>query len=274
MAFGGENAESYYDDGLTAAMKGDIKQAVTCFKKAIELDGQYLTAYHQLGKCYLRLGNGAKAVEMLRPVVDRKPNQIPVRVDLGHALLRLGKVEEARQEFADLLNLDANNVRVHLGLAQVCFSESRWAQAVAHAEAALAQSESNVAALYLLGRAAKLAGDSLRSDEILRQADALLEKSAELTPDQPESHYLRGEVSFSREQFSTAIECYRLAEDRTEPDRLYSAFGENFVLADVHLKQALCYRRLGKKDRAAEMAKQVLAVDPNHKLAQSLVEPE
>ena len=64
-AFGGDNAESYYDDGLTASMKGDLERAITCFEKAIHLDRSLAAAYHQIAKCYLRLGLGRRAVDDL-----------------------------------------------------------------------------------------------------------------------------------------------------------------------------------------------------------------
>ena len=35
MVFGGETADSYYDEGVTASMKGDVAQAVRHFKKAL-----------------------------------------------------------------------------------------------------------------------------------------------------------------------------------------------------------------------------------------------
>ncbi|HNT87522.1 MAG TPA: tetratricopeptide repeat protein, partial [Candidatus Hydrogenedentes bacterium] len=61
MAFGGESAESYYDEGLTAAMKGDVEQAIALFKQAVQLDSSFLAAFHQLARCYLRTGQSEKA---------------------------------------------------------------------------------------------------------------------------------------------------------------------------------------------------------------------
>ncbi len=37
MAFGGDDAESYYDEGLTASMRGDLVRAVQNFEKTIHL---------------------------------------------------------------------------------------------------------------------------------------------------------------------------------------------------------------------------------------------
>ena len=271
MTFGGEDAESYYDEGRTAAMRGDMARAVECFQKAIRLDRSFLAAYQQLAKCYLRQGDAGRAAQILKAVVTQKPDQIPPRLDFGFALMAMGRRDEARQQFTQIVALDPGNARAHLGLAQTAFDQGNWSGVLSHAEAALAQGGANFAALFLLGRAAKLAGDSARGDDVLKRADKLLEKSTESSPDQPEGHYLRGEVSFARDQFSSALEHYRAAEDRAQPNRLYSAFGESFSLTDVLMKQALCYQRLGKADQAAQIARRVLEMDPGHKLAQSLV---
>ena len=277
MAFGGDNAESYYDEGLTAGMKGDIARAVQCFEKAIRLDNTFSAAYHQLGKAYLRAGQAAQAVDLLQQVVSRRPEQIPPRLDLGYACLLLNKTKEAREQFEQILAIEPLSPRAQLGLAQVNFCEANWLAAMEQARAALASGGKNFSALFLLGRAAKLAGDTELAKTTLESADKLLEKSIELNPDQPEGHYLRGEVCFVRDQYSSAMENYRAADDRTDaknPDRSYSAFGENFTQLDIMAKLGLCYQRLGKMDRARELGEQIVKRDPNHRIGRSLTEAD
>lgn len=277
MAFGGENAESYYDDGLTASKKGDLKKAIDCFERAIRLDSSYAVAYHQLGKCYMRLGQAQRAVDILLQVVRKRPNLGPARLDLGIALLAAGNTRSARKEFEQLHNLDPSNARALLGLAQCAFNEGDWHTALGQARAALSIGGSNFAALYLAGRAARLAGDETTAKESLDAAERVLQKSIEIQPDQPESHFLRGELNFVRGQLASALEHYRAADDRTDssaPDKVYLAFGEIFTQLDIWAKLGLCYQRLGKQDRAKEMGKRILARDPEHRLGKALAELE
>jgi tetratricopeptide (TPR) repeat protein len=198
-------------------------------------------------------------------------------LDLGIALLAAGNTRAARKEFEQLYSLDPSNARALLGLAQCAFNDGDWNSALRQARAALSIGGSNFSALYLAGRAARLSGDEATSKESLDGAERVLQKSIELQPDQPESHFLRGEVSFVRGQLASALEHYRAADDRTDgnnPDRVYIAFGEIFTQLDIWAKLGLCYQRLGKHDRAMEMGKRILARDPVHKLGKALAEIE
>lgn len=270
MAFGGNTPESYYDEGLTASMKGDVEQAVSFFKQAVQLDNSFLPAFHQLARCYIRIGQAGKAADLLRQVLVLKPKQVPPRVDLGFALLDLGHGGEARKHFMDALAMKPNEARAHLGLARCSFDEGQWEAAVELAREALTAGGANFSVLFLLGRAARLAGMLEDAAEALNRADALLEKSIETNPEAPEGYYLRGEVHFSREDFSRALEFYRSAEDRSGPGKRYSAYGENFTRLDVLAKRGLCLQRLGRIENARELGRQIVAADSGHRLGQAL----
>ena len=73
MPFGGENAESYYDEGLTSAMKGDMDAALEHFSKALKMDPSLSAAEYQIGRCQLRLGQAQKAVQTLTSVLTKMP---------------------------------------------------------------------------------------------------------------------------------------------------------------------------------------------------------
>lgn len=157
-----------------------------------------------------------------------------------------------------------------LGLAEVGFLEGDWASAVERAQNAVALGGSGFAALFLLGRAARLAGNRSLSDTSLENADKLAVKAVESNQTGPEGHFLRGEVAFAQEKFVDALEHFRRAEEHAEADRVYTAYGENFSRADTLCKQGLCFQRLGKNDRARELGESILRIDPNHRLGQAL----
>ncbi len=272
--FGGENAESYYDEGLTASVKGDLDKAVQCFEKALELDPQMSAAAHQLAKCAMRVGDWARAVHLLTQVIRSRPKLIPPRLDLGTALLEMNQPDRARGVFKEVLEAEPTNARALLGFAQIEFAQGNWQGATAFAERSLAVSGPSFPGLFLLGRAARLCGNLAASNDALNQADALIQKSIEASPDQPEPYFLRGEVFFAKEDFPNAIDCYRAAETRAEYGKVYGAYGETFTVRDVLAKLGMCYHRLGRNDRARELGARVLAIDPRDRVGQFLSQLE
>jgi tetratricopeptide (TPR) repeat protein len=189
---------------------------------------------------------------------------------LGHALIQLNRLDAARQQYSSVLSEEPTNVKAMIGLALADFHEGNWAAALAQAQAAQVNSGENFTVLFTLGRAAKLAGDAPLATRMLEKADKVIEKYLEMNPGKPEGHYLRGEVAYVQDNFASALEYYRAAEDVAKPGRMYLAYGENFSLADVLAKQGVCLQRLDKPDKARELGKRVLDLDPNHKLGQAL----
>ena len=272
MPFGGEDAESYYDDGLTALMKGDVERAVELLKRAIKLQRSMVAAHHQLARCYIRLGQYQRAGDILSQIVSNKPRMLAARLDYGQVLLNLAHIDRAREQFVYVLEAQETNGRAQMGMAQACFAEGNWEGAVSLAQGARALMGANFAVLYLLGRAARLAGSKMMAEEALQEAGSLIEKSVELSPESPEGHYLRGEVCFAQERYASALDHFRAAEERVEPDRHYTAFGENFARIDTMVKRGLCLQRLGGIDAAREMGQRIVALDPSHKLGKALSE--
>jgi len=271
-AFGGDNAESFYDEGLTASMKGDMKSAISYFQKAARADSTMATAYHQLGKCYARMGDPKKALGFLSEVVKKRPKLVTARLDLAGILVQLNQVDAARQHYQSLLQLNASNGKALLGLARADFQEGHWNEALAHAQAAQVHGGASFASTFMLAKAAKLSGDSALAQRNLEKADKLVEKYQELNAEKPEGHYLRGEVAFVREDFTAALGHYRAAEETAQAERVYQAYGETFSLVDILAKQGLCLQRVHEKALAREIGERIGQLDPNHALGRALRE--
>ena len=270
MAFGGENPESYYDEGLTASMKGELELAIEHFERAVRLDSSYSAAYHQLGKCYLRLGDAQKAATLLHQVATAKPRQVSVRVDLGYAFLNLGKVGDARRLFQGVIDKRPDSARAHLGMAHCVFAEGQCAAAANLAQAVVAQGNANFAAFFLVGRAAKRAKMDTVYFEAFKRAGSLIEKSIETSPEQPEGYYLRGEVRYHEDNFLEALENYQKAQQYVDGSRHYSSFGEHFTAVDLLARTGMCLKKLGREDAVREVVGQLGKVAPGHAVISEL----
>ncbi len=158
----------------TQRTKGDA-EAVPFFKRAIDLDPNFATAYGGLAVAYANLGqaslsaeNATKAYDLRDRVSDREKYRISafynVQVtgeleqasqayavwaqsyprdavphgNLGDIYLKLGQYEKSYAETTEALNLNANSVTSYINLATACLALNRTDEA----KAAVAQAQS------------------------------------------------------------------------------------------------------------------------------------
>lgn len=266
MVFGGETAESYYDEGVTASMRGDYARAVQHFEKALQLDPHHVASYHQLGKCKVRLGDLQQAVECFNRVIKARPDPLPPRIDLGFALLEGGNPKRAAAVFDEVAAMNPENAKAQLGLGACAFAEGEWQRALTLATVAVNLGGASFSALYLQARAARLANRPDLARDAFDQADALLEKSIESNPESPEGYFLRGELLFAREDFAKALDALQAAETRMQPDAHYYSYGEHFDLVTVLEKRGMCLLRLDRLGDAREIGLDIQKMKPESRI--------
>ena len=270
MVFGGETADSYYDEGVTATMRGDVPAATRHFEKALQLDPYHVASCHQLGKCKVRQGKFQEAVECFYRALKARPNPLPPRLDLGFALLEGGNGARAAEVFQEVLAARPDNARALLGLGCCAFEKGEWDLALTLATQAVTNGGANFASLYLQARAAQLVGLHDVALTAFEQADELLTPSIESSPDQPESFYLRGELYFARKNFIAALEAFQGAQSGMDPAAHYYSYGEHFELADVLERRGMCLLRLDRYADARELATDILALRPKSRIGAML----
>lgn len=267
MVFGGETAESYYDEGVTASMRGDVAIAVQHFEKALQLDPYYVACHHQLGRCKVRLGKLREAVDCFYRVIKARPNLIPPRLDLAFALLEGGNAKRAADTFDEVAMVKPDNAKAMQGLGACAFAQGEWGRACALATQAVNLGGASFSALYLQARAARLAGQPDVAMPAFDQADALLERSIESNPESPEPYYLRGELNFARLNFAAALDAYQAAENRMSDGVHYYSYGEHFELVNLLEKRGMCLLRLERVAEAREIGMEILQRKPDSRVA-------
>ncbi len=186
MPFGGENAESYYDEGLTAAMKGETEAAMAHFQKALQMDPSLNAAAFQIGRCQLRLGKAPSAVQTLAGLLTKVPRMTAARTELAYAHLMMNHTDNARKLFAEALDEKPDQPAAVLGLGYCAFQQAQWDTAMALADRVMGGSGAErFEALYLSGRAAHMLNLRDFAMSRLQAADELLNQMIETSPDSP-----------------------------------------------------------------------------------------
>jgi Tfp pilus assembly protein PilF len=156
----------------------------------------------------LRAGNLDRAVEMFRLAVAARPDAPHLHKDLAYTLLKTGEREEARDQFAEALRIDAKDEQSSLEYGFLCFETKRPIEA----------------------RRIFLRWKSLGSESTSRTAAAAFENI-----DRPLREGIerwKAAVAAAPDQWTAHEELARLAEERDELD-----------LASDHYQAALRLRR-------------------------------
>jgi len=104
--------------GRTYLSVGKLNEAVECFERALEIDGNFRLAMLNLAKSYMIQDRTAEALDVYLEYVKRYPNDDKALIDLAHVYLRLEKLDEAREIIDKSLSLkpDSPNANHTLGI--------------------------------------------------------------------------------------------------------------------------------------------------------------
>ncbi|MCK5558686.1 MAG: tetratricopeptide repeat protein [Candidatus Hydrogenedentes bacterium] len=261
-----------FDQGITAGMRGDTDKAIESFRKVVELDRDYVPALYHLGKAYLKKGDFAAATNTLTSAANKRPYQASIHIDLAQAYLCQNELQQAHTEYTKALALDEGNTKAITGLAQVYLKREEWERAASHAKLVLLNSPMNFAALFIFGVANHRLEHIVEAREALGKASDIANEFINLKPDQVEGHYLLGEINRRQDMLDKAAESYELAEKNAGDALIFFAFGLTFSFTDLQSRLGLCYKLLGKVDKAREMGKKILEREPDNESGRDLMQ--
>jgi Tfp pilus assembly protein PilF len=126
------DSEVSFNSGLTHLRENRPELALELFKKAIKEDSRNSYAYKGLGLTYAKLGRFSEAVSAFRKALELNPYYVDVRNDLGSALVLSGKRAEGKAEFLAAFN-DPTNPTPEISarnLGQAYFEEKNYREAL------------------------------------------------------------------------------------------------------------------------------------------------
>jgi tetratricopeptide (TPR) repeat protein len=275
-----ENAEAYraYGRGAYFLVRKQWKEAETEFQKAIELDGDFGSAWFLLGSAYAGQGNPSKALEcfskaqsLMRAKGDEKGVAM-VLTDTGRLATVLGLYDEAMRNFEQSLAL-TKKLRYEPSaitldnIGEVYRLQDRHDEAMKYYRQSLAISrrlgdERNAAAaLYSMGL---VYGKQGRYSEAMNSLEQVLAIGRKLDDKLTIAHALTsmGSVHFFKSRYGDALKCYEesLATTRQIGDERLTA-GTLALMATVYAQTKEVARALATAREAAELAHKLRLVD-------------
>ncbi len=115
----GKIANLHNDLGQAYTAVGLLAQAITEYRKALELCPTFVDIRTRLGTTLRDAGKLAAAIEELTAVRDTAPDYLPGRVNLGVTLWQAKRIDEAKAEWEHVLAKDPDNRSATLYLSMV-----------------------------------------------------------------------------------------------------------------------------------------------------------
>jgi tetratricopeptide (TPR) repeat protein len=112
-----KRARGPYNSGLDLAERGSYLDAVTEFKRAVDLDPEFAEAIYNLGVTYQKLNAHDKAVEQLELAIDLRPKNADYVYALGNSYFHQQQYDRAVREFDRAVELNAIHLKAQYSLA-------------------------------------------------------------------------------------------------------------------------------------------------------------
>lgn len=225
-----------------AIAENNYKEALTLFRRAVEIDSGCFQCTYNLGRSLLETGSLDEAVEVFSKLTKSKPDYAAALFGLADAFGMKENYTEAVPIYTKGLEIDEKDAISHCNLAISLHKIKKYEQALQHFDSAIKYNPNLVeaynnkgASLFALGRYK----DALKN---LQKADSLKPNSAEILNNIGTVFDVLGKKKQAHEYFLEAV--------RLQPDYKFGIYN-----------LALSYLDRGDRDAAQQQLKSLESID-------------
>ena len=197
------DAQAWCALGVVHGMLGMFQESITCCRRAVTLQPDYIDAHINQGISLKSLGRLDEALVCYQAALRLDPAALATHLYLGNALAELGRAQEALVYYREALRLGPNNPETHNNMGVALKSLGRMDEALACYQEALRLDRDFTNALGNLGNIFAHQGR-------LQEASSAYERALQLAPD-AEVHSNLGKVLLAQGQLESACVQYRAA---------------------------------------------------------------
>lgn len=252
------SADEYLRNGIDAQHRGDVKDAIEEYRKALALKPELVEARANLGAALSADGQFDAAIEEDTRALASAPDKAAVRMNLALAYYKKGDIPNAHTEFKAVHTARPRDISAAVLLGDTDIKLDRMADAVALLGPMEAGHESNTDLEYVLAfaliqtgkaedgiprmeRVAQvthsadsyvIAGDSLLRRNEFRKAAIDLDAAMELNPSLPGLHTMVGQAHDALGETDKSVPAFEAALKENPKD-----FTASLYLGATRLKQ-------------------------------------
>jgi len=152
----------------------DWNAAASGFRRAVELNPNYATAYQRNSLYLMSMGRTSESIAEMNRAHDLDPLSISMNFSLGWRLYLAREYDQAIEQLRNTIDMDPDFVLPHLVLGQAYEQKKMYDQAITELRRAVDISQSSAPAIAALARAYAVSG---RTTEARKLLDQLMEQS-------------------------------------------------------------------------------------------------
>jgi protein O-mannosyl-transferase len=227
-----DNVEAQLGLGIAHDLKGQLDEAIICYRKVVRLKPDDERAHQKLGSALERLGQTDQALSQFQEAVRLKPDYADAQYSLGIALDRKGEIAEAIGHYSEAIRLKPDQAQVHYSLGAALAEDGQLDEAIRQDLEALRLKPDYSEARNNLGIALARKGQ-------LTEAVSQFQEALRLRPDYAVArHNLERTVAASSRSTGKISQCRESL--RLKPDQADSHFNlANALAEDRQLDEAI-----------------------------------
>jgi protein O-GlcNAc transferase len=151
-------AEDIFKIGASLQKEGKLDEAITYYKKTIQLHPNNAGIYHNLGNVLQLKGELDEAIAFYQKAIKLNPQVAVTYNNLGNILQEKGRLEQAIAHYQKALNLDRYFVMAYVNLGAALDKQGQITEAITYYQKSLKIDPKFVPAYFNLGNALSEAG--------------------------------------------------------------------------------------------------------------------
>ena len=207
-------ATSYYNLGCELYNQGEVTEAISALKQAIQVDPNYAMAYFILGIILKNSNLLDESVKAFTKAIEINPKDSRFYEFLGFALADLDRLPEALQVLQEAIHFNTDDAGIYQYVANILKRQGNIRDAIQGYKKAIIFAP-NTAILY-----SKLGSLLSKYKHDKNEALEIFHKAVEVEPDDPESHFKLASFLHYLERKAEALPIFKKAKS------LYKAKGD------------------------------------------------
>ncbi len=160
---------THFAAGQLFESKGNVQQAALQYRKAIEINKDFVSAYNRLGICLNKLGQYSEADRCFLRAIQIAPEQVHLYNNLGFSCMLQHKWDRAQKHFNEALRRNPEFARARINLGMALANQGHYQQALGEFEKGLGAARAN----YNIGLVYKSQGRLADAERAFSRALAL-----------------------------------------------------------------------------------------------------